>query len=195
MYPDTDSAPIPLNNDYIDSLDTDLPTPICERFHQLTEWEVPEDTHHYILKNNLVPIMEKIIGEFGVKPRFVGTFFGHQLKSIEGRVTAHPDFSHEKVYNLFGYVHRMKLDVALTNALLPIVTGLALAIGGILGGSIILEQSFSYPGIGLLIGSAIGQRDYFVISGAAFFMILSSAFALLIVDLVYPLIDPRVRYQ
>jgi peptide/nickel transport system permease protein len=46
-----------------------------------------------------------------------------------------------------------------------------------------------------VIGSAIGQRDYFVISGAAFFMILSSAFALLIVDLVYPLIDPRVRYQ
>ena len=65
--------------------------------------------------------MEKIIDEFGVKPRFVGTFFGHQLKSIEGRMTSHPDFSHEKVYDLFGYVHRMKLDMEITKALIPIV--------------------------------------------------------------------------
>jgi peptide/nickel transport system permease protein len=103
-------------------------------------------------------------------------------------------------YILFAHAkglpeRRVFLRYGVRNALLPIVTGLALAIGGILGGSIILEQTFSYPGIGLVIGSAISSRDYFVISGAAFFMILSSAFALLIVDLVYPLIDPRVRYQ
>jgi peptide/nickel transport system permease protein len=81
------------------------------------------------------------------------------------------------------------------NALLPIVTGLALAIGNIIGGSIVLEQAFSYPGVGGVVSAAITQRDYFVISGVAFFMILSSAFSMLVVDLLYPLIDPRVRYQ
>lgn len=87
------------------------------------------------------------------------------------------------------------LRYGVRNALLPVVTGLALAIGLIISGSPILETAFSYPGIGSVISAAINQRDYFVISGAAFFMILSSALALLIVDFVYPLIDPRVRYR
>ncbi len=90
---------------------------------------------------------------------------------------------------------RIFLRYGVRNALLPVVTGLAMAIGGIIGGSTILEQAFSYPGVGGVIGGAIGTRDYFVISGAAFFMILSSAAAMLVIDLLYPLIDPRVRYQ
>ncbi|MGC9350309.1 MAG: ABC transporter permease [Anaerolineae bacterium] len=90
---------------------------------------------------------------------------------------------------------RIFLRYGVRNALLPVVTGLAMAIGRIIGGSTILENSFSYPGVGGVIGGAINQRDYFVISGAAFFMILSSATAMLIIDLLYPLIDPRVRYQ
>ncbi len=87
------------------------------------------------------------------------------------------------------------LRYGVRNALLPVITGLALAIGGIISGSPILESTFSYPGIGSVVAEAIASRDYFVISGAAFFMILSSATALLVVDLLYPLIDPRVRYQ
>jgi peptide/nickel transport system permease protein len=75
-----------------------------------------------------------------------------------------------------------------------VVTALALAIGRIISGSTVLESAFSYPGIGGVISGAITSRDYFVISGAAFFMILSSALAMLAVDLLYPLIDPRVRY-
>ncbi len=90
---------------------------------------------------------------------------------------------------------RIFLRYGVRNALLPVVTGLAMAIGGIIGGSTILENSFSYPGIGSVIGGAISQRDYNVINGAAFFMILSSAAAMMVIDLLYPLIDPRVRYQ
>jgi peptide/nickel transport system permease protein len=90
---------------------------------------------------------------------------------------------------------RVFLRYGVRNALLPVVTGLAMAIGGIIGGSTILEHAFSYPGIGQVISNAIAQRDYFVISGAAFFMILSSATAMLAIDFLYPLIDPRVRYQ
>lgn len=90
---------------------------------------------------------------------------------------------------------RIFLRYGVRNALLPVITALAMAIGGIISGSTILERTFSYPGVGGIVGAAISQRDFFVISGAAFFMILSSALAMLAVDLVYPLIDPRVRYQ
>lgn len=90
---------------------------------------------------------------------------------------------------------RIFLRYGVRNALLPVVTGLAMAIGGIISGSTILESTFTYPGLGSVVQGAIGARDYFVISGAAFFMILSSASAMLAVDLLYPLIDPRVRYQ
>lgn len=103
-------------------------------------------------------------------------------------------------YILFAHAkglpeHRVFLRYGVRNALLPVVTALALAIGGIISGSTILESTFSYPGIGSIVAGAISSRDYFVISGAAFFMILSSATAMLFVDLLYPLIDPRVGYQ
>jgi peptide/nickel transport system permease protein len=103
-------------------------------------------------------------------------------------------------YILFAHAkglpeRRVFLRYGVRNALLPVITGLALAIGNIISGSPILETSFSYPGIGSVVGAAINSRDYFVISGAAFFMIFASALSLLVVDLIYPLIDPRVRYQ
>lgn len=102
-------------------------------------------------------------------------------------------------YILFAHAkglpeRRIFLRYGVRNALLPVVTALAMAIGRILSGSTVLESTFSYPGIGGVISGAINARDYFVISGAAFFMILSSALAMLAVDLLYPLIDPRVRY-
>jgi len=90
---------------------------------------------------------------------------------------------------------RIFLRYGVRNALLPVVTALAMAMGRIISGSTILENTFSYPGVGGVVGAAISQRDYFVISGAAFFMIVSSAMAMLLIDLLYPLIDPRVRYQ
>ena len=90
---------------------------------------------------------------------------------------------------------RIFLRYGVRNALLPVVTALAMAIGRIISGSTILERTFSYPGVGGIVGGAIAQRDFFVISGAAFFMIFSSALAMLVIDLLYPLIDPRVRYQ
>ncbi|MDF1515256.1 MAG: ABC transporter permease [Anaerolineae bacterium] len=103
-------------------------------------------------------------------------------------------------YILFAHAkglpeRRIFLRYGVRNALLPVITALAMAIGSIISGSTILERTFSYPGIGGIVGAAINQRDYFVISGAAFFMIFSSALAMLAIDLLYPLIDPRVRYQ
>lgn len=80
------------------------------------------------------------------------------------------------------------------NALLPQVTQLALALGGVLGGAVLVEAIFSYPGIGTLLFAAIAGKDYFVIQGIVLMLIVSLAGALFIIDLLYPLLDPRIRY-
>ena len=86
------------------------------------------------------------------------------------------------------------LRYGVRNALLPQVTGLAIAFGMILGSGVLIESIFNYPGIGSLIFAAINQKDYFMINGTVSIMVFLVASALLIVDLVYPLIDPRIRY-
>jgi peptide/nickel transport system permease protein len=81
------------------------------------------------------------------------------------------------------------------NAVLPQVTGLALSIGGIAGGSIIVEYIFTYPGMGYLLYQGIVNNDYSLIQGIVFMLIFGVATAVLIVDLAYPLIDPRITYE
>jgi peptide/nickel transport system permease protein len=84
---------------------------------------------------------------------------------------------------------------AMRNAMLPQLTALALSVGFIVSGSLLVEAIFRYPGIGSLLFKAISGFDYFVIYGVVFFIILAVAFATLIIDLLYPLLDPRIRYQ
>jgi len=88
---------------------------------------------------------------------------------------------------LFRYVMR--------NALLPQVTGLALQLGLIFSGALITEYVFSYPGLGYLSYNAIILGDYGVIMGVTIFSIIGVALAVLIIDLIYPLFDPRVRHE
>ncbi|HXF64081.1 MAG TPA: ABC transporter permease [Caldilineaceae bacterium] len=90
---------------------------------------------------------------------------------------------------------RIFLWYGMRNALLPQVTQLALALGGVIGGAVLVEAMFSYPGIGTLLFSAIAGKDYFVIQGIVLMLILSLAGALFIIDLIYPLLDPRIRYH
>ncbi len=80
------------------------------------------------------------------------------------------------------------------NALLPQITGLALQFGQIFSGALITEIVFSYPGLGTLLYGAIINGDYNLIMGITIFSIVSITTAILIVDLTYPLFDPRVRY-
>jgi peptide/nickel transport system permease protein len=72
---------------------------------------------------------------------------------------------------------------------------LAISFGLILGSGVLIESIFTYPGIGSLIYGAINTKDYFVINGTVAIMVLCAASALLIVDILYPLIDPRIRYS
>ncbi len=80
------------------------------------------------------------------------------------------------------------------NALLPQVTGLALGLGQIFSGALITEIVYGYPGLGMLLYRAIVNGDYNLIMGITIFSIVGITTAILVVDLTYPLLDPRVRY-
>jgi peptide/nickel transport system permease protein len=90
---------------------------------------------------------------------------------------------------------RIVFSYVLRNSLLPQVTDLALALGALFEGALITEVVFSYPGLGYRLYTAILQADFNMIMGVTIFSIVGIATAALVVDLVYPLFDPRVRYR
>jgi peptide/nickel transport system permease protein len=83
----------------------------------------------------------------------------------------------------------------LRNALLPQTTALGLALGHVLSGALLVEVIFSFPGIGSVLYAAIRQFDYFLIQGIVFTIVLAVTFATLLLDLIYPLLDPRIAYH
>lgn len=89
-------------------------------------------------------------------------------------------------YVLYRYMVR--------NAILPQVTALAITVGTIVSGQILVEYIFVYQGMGTIIYNAISTQDFPVIQGASFLIIVMTSLAVLIVDLIYPLIDPRISY-
>ena len=81
------------------------------------------------------------------------------------------------------------------NALLPQMTAIGLALGFVLSGSVLVEAIFAYPGLGHQLFLAIVGKDFFVIQGIVLLLIVALGLALFLVDLIYPFVDPRVRYQ
>jgi peptide/nickel transport system permease protein len=86
------------------------------------------------------------------------------------------------------YVH------ALRNAVIPIITLLGLSIPAIVGGAIITESLFNYPGMGLLAYQAITNTDIPLLLGTTFFATLATIAGSLIADILYAAVDPRIRY-
>lgn len=82
---------------------------------------------------------------------------------------------------------------ALRNALLPVITVAGLQFGSVLSGSIIIEQVFARPGIGLLLLDAIRERNYPVVQGCVLFIAVLYVLVNILVDLAYGLADPRIR--
>jgi peptide/nickel transport system permease protein len=81
------------------------------------------------------------------------------------------------------------------NALLPQATGLALALGQIVSGAVLVEVIFGYPGIGTVLFQAIRENDHFLIQGIVFTVIIALGLATLVLDAIYPLLDPRISYR
>jgi peptide/nickel transport system permease protein len=90
-------------------------------------------------------------------------------------------------YVLYRYMVR--------NAILPQITAFAITLGTLVSGQVLVEYIFTYQGMGKIIFDAITNQDFPVIQGTSFILILMTALAVLIIDLIYPLIDPRISYQ
>jgi len=87
------------------------------------------------------------------------------------------------------------LRYAVRNALLPQATALALALGEVLSGAVLVEVVFGYPGIGSVLYNAIKDFDYYLIQGIVFTIVVSIGFATLVLDIIYPLLDPRILHR
>jgi peptide/nickel transport system permease protein len=87
------------------------------------------------------------------------------------------------------------LRYCVRNAILPQVTALALALGQILSGAVLVEVIFGYPGIGALLFQAIRENDHFLIQGIVFTVIVALGFATFVLDVIYPWLDPRITYR
>ncbi len=92
-----------------------------------------------------------------------------------------------------GARERLVRRYAYRSASLPQLSGLALALGVVIGGNIVTEIAFHYPGLGLLIYNAIEDEDYFLLQGIFIFIVIGVLLANFIIDLVYITVDPRTR--
>jgi peptide/nickel transport system permease protein len=137
-----------------------------------------------VIHHSILPALSLVIG--GIGSWFIG------MKSLTSNIISEDYVVYAETAGLkernilFNYVIR--------NAMLPQITGLALSLGMIFNGALILEVIFSYPGLGLLAYQAILSTDYTLIMGIAIFSIAGIASASLLLDLMYPLFDPRIRH-
>lgn len=134
------------------------------------------------LKHYILPFLSIVVSAMG------GWAIGMRLMVIYELGSDYANFSEYigmKDKRIFRYVFR--------NSLLPQVTGLALSLGSVLGGALITEIVFNYPGTGYLLFKALTTLDYPLIQGVFVILIASVYLANFIVDFVYALIDPRIR--
>ena len=121
MYPDTDSAPIPLDNDYLERIQKNLPDGnVHDRTIQMMKWNVPEDTYTYIHRNNLFPLIQKTCDNLKYEPKFVGCFLGHRLKFVEGHYSCPESFNYERIYDLLAFIKEKHIDKEFAYKMLPL---------------------------------------------------------------------------
>ncbi len=138
-----------------------------------------------ILRHSLLPAFSIVLAGMG----FWGLGMRGMMVTTEGE-----DFMlFAEAKGLKGL--RILLRYAVRNAILPQFTSLAIALGHIVSGSVIVEVVFGFPGIGSLLVKAISGSDFFLLYGIVFMIILAISLATLLIDLVYPLLDPRIAYQ
>lgn len=138
-----------------------------------------------ILYNSALPALTLVIAGFG------WNILSMKALAVSTKEEPYVSFARLKGTSdgtrMFRYVFR--------NALLPQVTALALSLGTIFNGALLTEMLFSYPGLGLLMRTAVGNGDYNMLYGTITMTIVAVATAALVIDLIYPLFDPRIRYR
>lgn len=138
-----------------------------------------------LIRNSILPALSLLL---------VGTgWWIISMKSLSSSI-AEEDFVQYARYRGLSE-RRIGANYVLRNSIISQVTALALSLGGVFNGSLITEIVFNYPGVGKLIQQAILSSDYNMILGTITISIIAIATATLIADLIYPFIDPRIRYS
>jgi len=122
---------------------------------------------------------------------FGGWFVG--MKSLTSNIISEDYVVYAETAGLSK--NRILVQYIMRTAILPQFTALAMVLGTVFSGALIMEVVFGYPGIGSLAIRAIYNNDYSMIMGITIYSIIGVATAVFIMDLLYPLFDPRVRYQ
>jgi glutamyl-tRNA(Gln) amidotransferase subunit E len=121
MYPDTDSAPIPLEDQTIEAIGKNLPEEMIKRYKTLKKWGVPEDVYTFLFSKNLFPLMRKIIAETGISPVYLGTFLGEKLKFALHHYGDETEFPFKILPPLFSFLKKNKLHYQLAESMLPVI--------------------------------------------------------------------------
>lgn len=135
--------------------------------------------------NSILPALSIVIVAFG--------WWVLSMKALSSSI-AEEDFVYFAKLKGVGE-GKIMLRYVLRNAILPQITMLALVLGNVFNGALITEILFGYPGLGTLIYTAVLQADYNLLMGTISLSIVAVATATLVVDLVYPFFDPRIRYR
>lgn len=136
-----------------------------------------------VLRHQFLPAVALIFGSVG------GWVLSMRGMGITIQGEDYVNFAEHKGLGSFAIFR----DYYLRNALLPQVTGFALAIGSVVTSGIIIEQLFGLPGIGTVLHNAIKANDFVVIYGVVLFITIAIATLMVFVELLYPLLDPRIR--
>lgn len=138
-----------------------------------------------IIYNSLLPAITLVLAGFGWNIL--------SMKALSVATTEEPFVTFARLKGTSNW--RRMTTYVFRNALLPQVTALALSLGIVFNGALLTEIIFSYPGIGLVMRMAANSGDYNVLYGAIIISIFAVATAGLIIDLLYPLLDPRIRHK
>jgi len=137
------------------------------------------------LKNVSLPALTLGIYVSGIFARFLRASLLGELKADYVRTARSKGLRERDVIG----VH------VLRNALLPFVTVVGLMMANFIGGTVVTEAVFTYPGLGRLLIQAIGTRDYPLIQGCILFILVVFVVINVLVDVLYAYIDPRIEYS
>jgi peptide/nickel transport system permease protein len=138
-----------------------------------------------VIRHSTLPLLSLVL--IGVGGWFIG------MKSLTSNIISEDYVVYAENAGLRK--NRILSQYIMRNAMLPQITGLALQIGLIFSGALIMEVVFGYPGMGTLTFQAVMANDYSLIMGITLLSIIGVATMVLILDFIYPLFDPRVRHQ
>jgi peptide/nickel transport system permease protein len=162
--------------------------PIFPLFGGFSTERIPEVSFSFalnVLHHSILPALALVLAQIG--------FWAMGMRSMMVTIQGEDYMLQAEAKGLKG--PRIFYRYAMRNAILPQITGLALSLGTIISGAILVEVVFSYPGVGSVLLKAVRGFDWFVIQGIVFLVILSVAFTMLVIDLIYPLLDPRISYR